>query len=195
MPPSGPGTKIEALINSFGNGVQGGSFSLQDLINLPEEDVSTLRAAHALYAEEITRIAPKLPYKKGSKGIVITASGRLFPQLIVSLRLLRLSGTDLPVEIFLECREVYEPAVCEEALPAINARCLVMSDILEKGKFVAKPEKYPLKSFAMLLSSFEDVVLMDTDNIALKDMRSLLVSEPFPLDWPSHVAQLRTYNF
>lgn len=52
----------------------------------------------------------------GTKGIVSTAGGT-YPILVISLRMLRRTGSTLPIEIFLADEDEYEEYICDVVLP------------------------------------------------------------------------------
>lgn len=196
LPTSGPGTEIEAPINKFRNIPPNFSFR-PDLIHLPEEDVKELKSAHERYVSMIPGLARQLPFNQTSKGIVTTASGSFLPVLAVSLRMLRRTGSFLPVEVFIETREAYEPEFCEEILPQLNAKCFILSEILGAVSVTIDPIKYQLKAFALLLSSFDDVLLLDSDNLCIEQPEILMSSEPYiskgMVSWPDYVSPLSTF--
>lgn len=188
-----PTDPIEAPINKFAT--VGKSFNYRpDLLALPQEDVKDLKDAHTRYLAKMQELAPQLPYAKGTKGIVTTAAGEFMPILIVSLRMLRRTGSKLPVEVFMENSTVYEPEICEEVLPKLNATCKVISEILDTSPTKVEISKYQLKAFAMLFSSFDEMLLLDADNLALEAPEKLMAEEPFVergfVSWPDYV---RTY--
>jgi len=185
-----PTDPIEAPINNFAS--VGKKFNYRpDLLVLPQEDVDDLRAAHAKYVGQIQELAPQLPFTKGTKGIVTTAAGEFMPPLVVSLRMLRRTGSKLPVEVFMENSTVYEPEICESILPKLNATCRVMSEILDTIPQKVEISKYQLKAFAMLFSSFDEMLLLDADNIAIEAPESLMAEEPSVgrgfVSWPDYV--------
>ncbi|KAJ6095897.1 mannosyltransferase [Penicillium sp. IBT 16267x] len=132
------------------------------------------------------------PYNKGTKGIVSSAGGEYLPTFVASLRMIRRTGCELPVEVFLKDWVEYEPYICEVVLPVLNAQCKVLEEILDvirdgKGKPM-KVEHFQIKPFAMLLSSFESFIWIDADCVPLHDPTVLLNSDPFSstglVTWP-----------
>ena len=193
LPFMGPGTGIEAKISPFATLPQGYN-RWQDLIHLSDRDIRELRNAHGRFLAGISGLTSELPYKAGSKGIVTTASGSFLPILVVSLQMLRRTGSDLPVEVFLESMDVYEPDVCEVVLPTLGAQCFVLEQALDDIMDTVRPKRYQLKPFAILFSSFEDVLFLDADNIVLDRPEGMLSSEPFVsrglVTWPDYVRSL-----
>ncbi|CAI7582728.1 unnamed protein product [Penicillium palitans] len=160
-----------------------------DVLDVPEEDVITIKEAHAEFVNTITDSLPKLPYLPGTKGIVSTAG-------VISLRMLRRTGSTLPMEVFLSDEEEYEGYICDVVLPSLNARCVVLSRILIAAP--ARIQKYQFKPFAMLFSSFEEILFLDADAFPLEKPEHLFTTEPFlsngmvtwPDFWASSVSPL-----
>ncbi|CAI7654047.1 unnamed protein product [Penicillium glandicola] len=157
-----------------------------DILFVPEADITTMKEAHTGFVNAIADSPPELPYISGTKGIVSTAGGVYLPVLVISLRMLRQTGSTLPVEVFLSDEDEYEPYICDVVLPPLNARCVVLSHIL-----IAAPvqiQKYQYKPFAMLFSSFEEILFLDADAFPLEKPEHLFSTEPFlskgMLTWP-----------
>ncbi|KAL4970173.1 mannosyltransferase putative-domain-containing protein [Aspergillus stella-maris] len=154
-----------------------------------------MQTAHDGFVDAIRDLRIDRAYVPGSMGIVSSAGGIYLPTFVVTLRLLRRSGTTLPIELFLKDETEYEPYFCEEYLPSLNAKCLVLSDIMSTGNktSTAKPIKgFQLKAFSMLFSSFEKTLWLDADCVPLHDTRPLLNSAPFTstglVTWPDFFA-------
>lgn len=167
-----------------------------DILDVPDEDIITIKEAHAGFINVITDSPPELPYLPGTKGIVSTAGGTYLPVLVISLRMLRRTGSTLPMEVFLSDEEEYEGYICDIVLPSLNARCIVLSRILIAAP--ARIQKYQFKPFAMLFSSFEEILFLDADAFPLEKPEHLFTTEPFlskgmvtwPDFWASSVSPL-----
>ncbi|MCJ1376777.1 hypothetical protein MMC20_008022 [Loxospora ochrophaea] len=164
-----------------------------ELLSMPDQDVERMRQAHANFVENIrakNASALDLVYTPGTRGLVSTAGGRYLPVFVISLRMLRRTGCSLPMEVFLRSDEEYESYICESVLPSLNAKCVIISQILKNA---ASPQSldvahYQLKSFAIIFSSFEDLLFLDADCFPVQDPTSLFSSEPFVsyglVTWP-----------
>jgi alpha 1,2-mannosyltransferase len=161
---------------------------------LNETDLLHMQYAHQTFLSKIEKHAADNVYKLGSVGIVTTSTRLLLPAFLVSLRILRRTGCTLPVEYFLSRGQDYDVDFCENILPSMNARCRFFVDGEEMSS--AELIRFQYKIFAILFSSFEDVIFLDGDNLALQDPSSLLTSEPFlstglilwPDFWPSTIS-------
>ena len=158
------------------------------LLKMPEKDVETMRKAHQKFVEGITGQHPQMVFTPGSQGLVSTAGGKYLPIFVISLRMLRRTGTTLPVEVFLADQDEYEEHICEEVLPSLNATCVIMSDILSKVPHDVEITKYQFKVFAMIFSSFEEILFLDADSFPVHNPEELFSSKLFKeyglISWP-----------
>ena len=161
------------------------SFKRPDHLNMSREDVVSARQAHAFFLHQIESV-PSLVYNAGSRGIVSTAGGPYLPVFVISLRMLRRTGSKLPVEVFLADAKEYEKAICNHVLPTLNARCIILSNIFRKS--TASISRYQYKIFAILFSSFEELLFLDADAFPIHNPDVLFESEPFQstglITWP-----------
>lgn len=151
----------------------------ESIIDMPDSWVDSMRDAHNLFVEIITSSAPKLEYVPGTRGIVTSAGGPYFPVLLVSLLMLRRTGSKLPVEVLVENSEEYEPLICEVVFPALGAKCIILSDILSHSTHEIPFAGYALKIYAMLFSSFEEILLLDADSFPVHPPEVLFMSPPY----------------
>jgi alpha 1,2-mannosyltransferase len=150
----------------------------QYTLEMNETEIETMRDAHRRFVQQASSLSLLNTYKAGTRGIVTTAGGRYIPIFLVSLRLLRRTGSTLPVEVFLANDEEYDADLCEKVLPTLNARCRVLTHVLSAANNV-KISSYQFKIFALLFSSFEDNLFIDADNLVINDPLPMLTNEPF----------------
>lgn len=181
---------------------------IRNHIRNPENEIKTLQEAHGQFVNTLEKEL-RLDQRnsttrrwKGSnifkgRGIVMVGGGEYFGPAIIGLQMLRKTGSTLPVEVFVPDDTEYEEEVCENYLKKLNAKCVVLSHILDQSPLKAgraddadmKVTHYQLKSLAALLSSFSDVLLLDSDSIPLFDpAQHIFDSEPYKsrgmLIWP-----------
>ena len=122
-----------------------------------------------------------LLYNQNTRGIVTTAGGPYLAVALVSIRMLRRTGSKLPVEVFLASKEEFDPQICGHILPSLNARCIVLQGIfdLSTSKTNFKIDKYQYKVISILFSTFEDVLFLDSDYFPIFDPDQLFDAEPF----------------
>ncbi len=160
-------------------------------IGIPEKDIDTLRESHKRLVghADFSRVNEQAKHLFSGTGIVTVAGGSYFAPAILSIRMLRRTNSTLPVQVFLRNKAEYEKKICQELLPALNAECFVIQDHLRKDNPV-KVEHYQLKVLAILFSSYESVLYLDSDCMALLDPRELFDSEPFLstglVSWPDY---------
>lgn len=163
------------------------------------EELDHMRQAHAKLLEKVEEelgdgpkgISPRrwkgLDIFKG-RGIVMVGGGEYFGPAIVSLHMLRRTGSTLPVEVFVPDDAEYEKQICDVYFKKLDAKCVVLSHIFGKSKLKTgqsddadmKVTHYQLKSLALLLSSFSDALLLDSDSIPLTDpAETLFDAEPY----------------
>ncbi|KAK9481592.1 mannosyltransferase putative-domain-containing protein [Lipomyces starkeyi] len=159
-----------------------------DFLRLSAEDQQAVKNSHSFMVKQALHKAPNVFYNCGTRGIVTTAGPRYVPILLVSLRMLRRSGSKLPVEVFLGSWDEYNSTICEGIFPSLGARCRVLTDIYNKAPSVTKPEHFQFKIFAILFSSFEDVLFLDADAFPGNNPDDLFLTEPYSsyglVTWP-----------
>lgn len=157
-------------------------------LEMPGRDVEKMRKAHFRFMDAIGKGHLEMPFVPASRGLVSTAGGLYLPVFVISLRMLRQTGSTLPVEVFLADYEEYEEYICENTLPSLNATCIVLSDIFDEVPNSADIAKYQFKVFAMIFSSFENILFLDADAFPIHDPELLFSSELFQthglISWP-----------
>ena len=163
-----------------------------DVLSMKDGDVTKMQRAHEKFVGGLHGEAAKMAYTPGTRGLVTTAGGTYLPVFAVSLRMLRRTGTTLPMEVFLADKKEYESYICEHVFPTLNAKCVVLSDILEAVPHEVTISHYQYKVFAMIFSSFEEVLFLDSDAFTVHDADYLFTSEPFIsqglVTWPDYWA-------
>lgn len=170
------------------------------MLDMSGESVAAMREAHRLFVKAIKRVIPALPYQPGTRGLVSTAGGEYLPVLVTSLRMLRRTGTTLPMEVFLAHWNEYEGYICNAVLQSLNARCIVLSDILDAAPGShSMIQKFQYKLLAMLFSSFEEILFLDADAFPLHNPEILFTNDPFIskglVTWPDFWAPTTSHQF
>ncbi|KAI5296772.1 hypothetical protein KEM55_005622 [Ascosphaera atra] len=159
-------------------------------LEIEDDDLETLRLQHEKFLRLLDEDAPRLAYRPRTNGIVMTANKEMVPSLLTTLHMLRLTGTQLPVEVFLGDDRDYDEFVCEETLPLLNAKCIRMSQVFKKSPLETKLIGFQFKIFSILFSSFQNVMFLDVDNIPLRSLDKLPSSKAFKqkglLIWPAY---------
>jgi len=149
------------------------------LVNLTDAQELILFKSHYRMRTASQHLAPRLPFSKATTGIVTTANAKYIPIFLVSLRMLRRAGCTLPVEVFIDDWTKYDPLICDTLLPSLNAACIVLSEIYTTAPNAAKPTSYQFKLFAMLFSSFQHLLFLDSDAFPAHDPSPLFETAPY----------------
>jgi alpha 1,2-mannosyltransferase len=169
-----------------------------DFIKMSAADIKKMRQKHAGFVKAMNKLGPP-HYVPGTRGLVTTAGGRYLPVLTISLRMLRRAGSTLPMEVFLASDEEYEPYICEVVLARLNAKCVILENILKADGQHPNIRAYQYKPFAMLFSSFEELLFLDADAFPIHDPTVLFTSDPFRslkmVTWPDFWASSASHIY
>lgn len=161
-----------------------------DLLVMSANQLNAMKKQHFSFVERLQTKEYSLPYSAGSRGIVTTAGGPYLPVALVSIRMIRETGSELPVEVFLSNWNEWDPVICSKILPSLNAKCVVLQDIFDYGNPSRKTklDKYQYKIMSILFSSFEEILFLDSDCFPIRNPDQLFKSEPFTSNglvlWP-----------
>ena len=134
-------------------------------------------------------------YKPNSSGIVLVGGGKFSWLSFLAIKALRKSGSELPIELVLPQTEdfINEQHFCNYTLPELGARCVVLPDEFGPAVMTNWSEKmasYQLKSLALMVSSFQNVLLLDSDNIVIRNpdpvFKSRLFRDQGMILWPDY---------
>ncbi|KAJ4377803.1 mannosyltransferase [Neocucurbitaria cava] len=201
QPQCNPLQLVEGSIGSWADWqpLKPGKKHADRLLGFTDDDETALFRAHYAMRRSAQHLAPKLPFSKGTTGIVTTANAKYMPIFLVSLRMLRRTGCNLPVEVFIDDWSKYEPTICDTVLPSLNAHCVVLSNVYNTAKYVKEPDHYQYKIFAMLFSSFQHVLFLDSDAFPAYDPKILFATAPYTthglVTWPDYWAPTISAHF
>ncbi|EGE05684.1 alpha-1,2-mannosyltransferase [Trichophyton equinum CBS 127.97] len=166
-----------------------GNITLPENLMLSKGDRRKLKLAHARFLRLLAPPdGPVLPFQKRTRGIVSTASKAMLPTLVTSIYMLRVTGSKLPVEIFLADRGEHDAFTCGILLRSLNTRCIILDEILSFSPLKEGLMRYQFKIFSLLFSSFEEAFFLDADAFPIHDPARLFTSKPFiatgMVTWP-----------
>lgn len=150
---------------------------LLDCLFLPDDLFKDLQKSHDYFVNHIPN-----HYQDGTyhgDGIVLIGGGKFSWLALLSVENLRLTGSKLPVEIIIPQREDYERQLCEVILPKLNARCVPLYNFINLENPNFHLTGYQLKSISLLVSSFQNVLFLDSDNIPVSNPDYLFASNLF----------------
>lgn len=156
--------------------------NLRECYHLTEEQYSNLAESHSGYLRDIEHITPRVDaiVNKGSSGIVTVGGARYSVLLITMLETLRHSGTTLPVEVFIPPSDEGDDEFCNEFVPKFGAKCIFFKDVLPPNIAEGLDVKsYQIKAMALLMSRFENVLFLDADNFAMKNLDHVFDAEVY----------------
>lgn len=155
-------------------------FLTEDRVKLTEVQFSDLQHRHDEIVRDLTLMGIPPPEIYSGEGIVIVSSRVSVPAAIGLVVQLRDLQSELPVEVVFNSEEEYNTQICDEILPRFNAKCKVIERELSK-EFYGKLSLhgFQMKMLAILVSSFDNTIVLDTDNWPVKKPDYLFTSEPF----------------
>ncbi|RCK56014.1 Alpha-1,2-mannosyltransferase MNN22 [Candida viswanathii] len=172
-----------------------GKVNSREVLNSKAEifNKANITEFHRAVFEGLPDELPTTVYRQGTRGVV-TVGGDFYSWLAyINILHLRRIGSDLPVEVIMPAIGDYtrEQEFCEVLLPKVNARCVVVPEVMGVKAFKKWLFKsYQFKILAIALSSFQHVLLVDSENMAARDPR-LLFDLPVYQDkgmvlWPDY---------
>lgn len=172
--------------------------SLSRFLKVDTDSVKILKDRHKSVVEHLPLKYPQTLYN--GTGISIVGGGKFMPVAISGVRMLRRVNQNMPVEVFVATQEEYDKDLCEKVLPSMNAKCTILEDAIGKSVFKNFAIKgYQYKALALLASSFENVLLLDADNVPIRDPQIAFDSEPFKAQgyilWPDFWARTTAPKF
>lgn len=162
---------------------------LQGFLEIDSKQISLLNKLHEDVFKQLPKKFPRGLYK--GSGIVLIGGGKFSWLSLLSIKSLRSFGSKLPVELIIPTQEEYEEELCEVILPSLNGKCILLNhvfsdEIMEEIKFSG----YQYKSLALIASSFNNVLLLDSDNILVSNPDYLFEKNPFKnhgmILWPDY---------
>jgi alpha 1,2-mannosyltransferase len=175
--------KIDLPKTAESTGVYQGS-KLDSYIEFNPRDLIRMEQLHANLLQRL----PDAPsHIFSGRGIVTVAGGKYARIALLSLRLLRRYNTTLPMEIWMMDHSEYDLDFCDEAR-FLGAKCRLISDFVGDGEI----SNFQLKAFAILLSSFAEVLYLDADNFPLRSVDDIFTrgnyTETGVVLWPDYWA-------
>lgn len=151
---------------------------LSGCLKVSSQEQQLLKNSHKLYVDKINQqVLPKNSYK--GRGIVTVGGGKFSLMATSMINAIRKTGTTLPIEVFIPpADQGQEDFYCNTWLPKYNAKCIYITDILSEKMIESFTfEGYQFKSLALITSSFEDILLLDADNIPLQPLDKIFDSD------------------
>ncbi|ODV77799.1 glycosyltransferase family 71 protein [Suhomyces tanzawaensis NRRL Y-17324] len=176
-----------------GPGVPTSKHALMTKAHFTQDTYDELRLKHGAVLKQLPNGLHQSTYKKNSRGIVLIGGGWYSWLSYLSLVSLRETGSKLPVEFILPTFHDYEQEYdfCHNVLPKLDASCVVVAEKL--GTAVTRKwlfGSYQYKALAIIASTFQHVILLDSDNILVKNPDSIFTSTVYKkhglITWPDY---------
>ncbi|KAK1086281.1 hypothetical protein LTR33_001645 [Friedmanniomyces endolithicus] len=148
------------------------------------EEATQVRDLHEAFIRNLP-VYPKRTFR--GRGIVMLAGGHYSEYAVIALGVLRESGSTLPVEVWRRDEREEKHAWCEE-IKHEGMACRRLSDYLDTD-ILAIADGKEMKVFTMLFSSFEEIIFIDADNMALQPPE-LLFEPRLTIDWLYYVVSI-----
>lgn len=144
------------------------------------EDFQDLKGKHTAYVDYLRSFSvPPIEVYSGD-GIVLAAGKTHIIGALNVIIQLREMGSELPVEVVLDVNADYNERFCGTVLPKFGAKCLIIEDVLGPEIYSKLGVNgFPMKAIALVVSSFDNTIYLDSDNFPIKNVDTLLSSEPF----------------
>ncbi|EGW32290.1 type II Golgi membrane protein [Spathaspora passalidarum NRRL Y-27907] len=148
---------------------------------------------HSSISKQLPSKIAQSTYKKNSKGVVLIGGTKFSWLSYLAIVALRETGSKLPVELIMPTKNDFEreTELCTKLLPPLQATCVVVPDVL--GKAVMKEHafsKYQFKALALMVSSFEHILMLDSDNIIVSNPDPIFESKLYQyygmITWPDY---------
>lgn len=178
-----------------GQYIEGTKSHLRAMADVAPEFWPDFKVKHANVLSSLPKEIPTDLYEEGTRGIVVVGGGRFSWLAYLAIRSVRETGCDLPVEVLIPTAADYEleRKWCEHDLAEVNAKCVVLHDVLGPQvikDWLEKITTYQYKLLAMMSCSFQHVLLLDSDNMVLQDPRLVFESDLYTkygmITWPDY---------
>lgn len=156
-------------------------------VNSFDEQPLSLPSTRSALEQKIVSLS-EYPEKSKGRGIVICGGGKYFSHAWVCINMLRSMGCELPVELWhLGTKEM--PRKLRELVASLKVKC-VDAQLVRRQNPVRILRGWELKPYSILHSSFKEVLLLDADNVPIRNPEYLFMTQPFiqtgAVFWPDY---------
>ncbi len=141
-----------------------------------------------LALEQKIKTLNEYPETSKDRGVVICGGGKYFSHAWVCIKMLRSMGCHLPVELWhLGAKEM--PRELQELVAPLMVKC-VDAHLIRRRHPARSLRGWELKPYSILHSSFKEVLLLDADNVPIRNPEYLFESQQFiqtgAVFWPDY---------
>lgn len=157
--------------------------------------ISEFSSKHLQLVEDLPDSELFHTYREGTTGITMVGGGRFSWLAYLSIRGLRAAGLNLPVEVILPTMKDFEneKELCTQVFPKINATCIAIPEVLGPevmSDWSGRLSSYQFKALGLIASSFQHVLLLDSDNIPVQRPEMVFESSLYKdfgmISWPDY---------
>jgi ADP-heptose:LPS heptosyltransferase len=143
--------------------------------------------------EQVTTRIPPCPTSMAGRGILICAGGpKYFPPAWVCIRMLRKLGCSLPIQLWhLGDRELDD--AMKRLVAPYDVEC-VNAEVVRQKHPIRILRGWELKAFALLHCRFQEVLLLDSDNVPVTNPEPLFETRQFKRTGAVFWPDVRRYN-
>ncbi|TYZ66328.1 hypothetical protein PybrP1_012482 [[Pythium] brassicae (nom. inval.)] len=127
--------------------------------------------------------AARVTTRQPSNGVIMIIYDKVLPSAYATIRMLRVQGCELPVELW------YRPDEMSIDNPIIH-KLLADFNVRMRPIFDARAQGFHVKPYAVYYSNFDSVLLLDADNLPAKDPTYLFDEPAFlrtgAIFWPDY---------
>lgn len=167
---------------------------LSSFLQLSDAELKAMKYSHSHVMKNLPSESHAPANMYNGDGIVFVGGGKFNFLTLLSIKAIRDLGSKLPIEILIPTLGEFESNLCYKVFPEYNARCILLPHVLrqhEKADSIFKQfdfKGYQYKVLALLLSSFERILFLDSDNTPTRNPDRLFNSNPFSenglIVWP-----------
>lgn len=159
---------------------------LSKLMEFDDIFLEDLKMKHEIIISSLP--STNCPFYNGSGYVFIGGSTYSWFSLL-SIQSLRKTGSTKPIELVIPHKKDVDKMLCEKVLPMYNAKCITFEDIYPKKVLQnLNASGYQLKALAILASSFEKTIYLDSDVFSVENPDKLFDSKLFSkygmITWP-----------
>ncbi|CAH6722711.1 putative alpha-1,2-mannosyltransferase Mnn26p [[Candida] jaroonii] len=143
-------------------------------VNLDEEKFKTVQSQH----DQVVKLLNNYKFVDNfysGQGIVINANDESLGAALLNVIQIRDLGSTLPVEIIVN--DDTSNHLCKQIFPKYNAVCKSINSLIKTEDYPKNP--FFMKVLGIIVSSFDTVIALDSDNIPVKNVDDLLYARDF----------------
>ncbi|CUS21643.1 LAQU0S03e07294g1_1 [Lachancea quebecensis] len=181
--------------------------SLEKCLQIPEDTAKKLQETHKKFktaiSEKLLPMFRKLetPAFSGD-GILIVGGGKYSVFALPAIRAIRENSgfklkSSIPIEIIIPPGDKADRGFCDNVLPKVDplglTKCVFLDEIFDDST-LSQIEGYQIKALALLVSSFERVLMLDADNYVVNSINEYFSSSALKdkglILWPDYWRRL-----